>query len=97
VSNWVNKTGKHNGRLNFFALLPQNDLYSKVLEPLLSLRATGSISVERIAKPLKRQVLADYCAAMGDERAEICLRLGLNLRYLMKTPTHIHQTANQQD
>ena len=97
VSNWVNKTGKHNGRLNFFALLPQNDLYSKVLEPLLSLRATGSIAVERIAKPLKRQVLGDYRVAMGDERAEICLRLGLNLRYLMKIRSHIRQTANQQD
>ena len=66
-----------------------------VLEPLLSLRTVGSISVERITKPMKKKVLADYRAALSDGRAEICLRIGLNLRHMMNVRKHIREQATR--
>jgi len=98
VSEWVNKTGGHDGRLNFFVLHPKDeDLYKLILEPLLSIRSVGSITVERIAKPMKRSVLANYRAAMKEDKAEICLRVGLNLRHLMAARQQIRQEHEAQN
>ena len=56
VSQWVSTTGGHQGRLEFFGIAPPSKLYDLVIEPLLLVRSTGSISVERVAKPLKNNV-----------------------------------------
>ena len=93
VDDWVLEYGSHEGRLNFFAMLENNKLFDKVLEPLLSLRTTGSVTVERIAKTMKHKVLADFRANLGDKRAEICLRAGLNLAYLMNLRKEIRQVV----
>jgi len=50
--------------------------------------------VERVAKSMKRGVLADYRAAMSDGRAEMCLRVGLNLHHVMDVRQHIRENAN---
>ena len=46
------------------------------------MRATGSIPVERIAKPMKHKVLNKYRNRLGHVRGSMCLRVGLNLRLL---------------
>jgi len=51
---------------------------------LLSMRTTGSISVERVAKPLKNKVMTDTRANMKKGAAEVLLRAGLNLRLLRR-------------
>ena len=44
----------------------------------------GSISVERVAKPLKNKVMTDTRANMKKGVAEVLLRAGLNLRLLRR-------------
>jgi hypothetical protein len=83
VSDWIKKTGGHCSRLSFFSILPQSQFYSVLAEPLLSLRTTGSITVERIAKPMKHKVLEKHRNRLGIVKAELLLRVGLNLRALM--------------
>jgi len=83
VSEWVTKTGGHHARLQFFSLVPgDNKLYCKVIEPLLSVRTTGSIAVERVAKPMKNDVLTKFRQRLSEERSELCLRVGMNLAFL---------------
>ena len=83
VSDWIKKTGFHCSRLNFFSILPKSQLYTVLIEPLLSLRTTGSITVERIAKPMKHSVLEKHRNRLGIVKAELLLRVGLNLRALL--------------
>eukprot|EP00561_Arcocellulus_cornucervis_P002143 CAMPEP_0185825954 /NCGR_PEP_ID=MMETSP1322-20130828/31303_1 /TAXON_ID=265543 /ORGANISM="Minutocellus polymorphus, Strain RCC2270" /LENGTH=147 /DNA_ID=CAMNT_0028523679 /DNA_START=1153 /DNA_END=1596 /DNA_ORIENTATION=- len=83
VSDWVKSTGGHEARIQWFeAWAPRSELYLLVAKPLLSIRATGSIDTERIAKPLKRYIKTKERNRLSDERAEICLRAGINLRNL---------------
>ena len=83
VSDWVKATGGHEARIQWFeAWAPRSELYLLVAKPLLSIRATGSIDTERIAKPLKRYIKTKERNRLSDERAEICLRAGINLRNL---------------
>ena len=42
----------------------------------------GSISVERVAKPLKNKVLTKERNRLGTGRAELLLRAGLNLNFI---------------
>jgi hypothetical protein len=83
VSDWIKKTGGHCSRLSFFSILPKSQFYTMLIEPLLSLRTTGSITVERIAKPMKHKVLEKHRNRLGIPKAEMLLRVGLNLRALM--------------
>jgi len=89
VSEWVLKTGGHDSRLQFFTILSQNRIYDKIVEPLLSVRSTGSIVVERVAKPMKNDVLSKFRQRLGEERAEMCLRAGMNLGFLMNSRAEI--------
>jgi hypothetical protein len=54
------------------------------LKPLLSMGTSGSVSVERIAKPLKNYILNKHRNKLGLMRAHMCLQVGLNLRFLAK-------------
>ena len=85
VSDWIQKTGGHCSRLSFFSILPKSQFYTVLVEPLLSLRTTGSITVERIAKPMKHKVLEKHRNRLGIQKAEMLLRVGFNLRAIMAT------------
>jgi len=88
VSKWATDTGGHDARLQFFCFMAKNALYDMMLEPLLLIRSIGSISVERIAKPMKNNVLSKFRQHLSPEHAEVCLRAGLNLIFLRGTHTH---------
>jgi len=47
-----------------------------------SMRTEGSISVERVAKPLKNKVWTKERSRMAPEKAALLLRAGINLRFL---------------
>jgi hypothetical protein len=75
----LEKSERHTGRLRFFAEL------SPTL-PLSSVKTTGSISVERVAKPLKNQVATkDERNHLSTDKRTILLRVGLNLRLKTKS------------
>ena len=48
----------------------------------MSLRTTGSITVERVAKPLKNYVFLKGQRRIDRQRASQLLRCGLNLKFL---------------
>ena len=85
VSDWMDNTGRHASRLTWWlGTAPNTMLYTKIASLLLSMRTTGSISVERVAKPLKNKVMTDTRANMKKGAAEVLLRAGLNLRLLRR-------------
>jgi hypothetical protein len=64
-----------------FADLPPTPYFTCVAKPLLSMKTTGSIPVERAAKPLKNKV-ADRTrnSYSKDSKRTVLLLCGLNLR-----------------
>jgi hypothetical protein len=80
VVDWVDKWKRHPGRLRFFADLPPTPYFICVAKPLLSMKTTGSISVERAAKPLKNKVAEKSRNRNSKDKRTVLLRVGLNLR-----------------
>ena len=58
-------------------------LYFTVAKPLMSIRTTGSMDVERLAKPLKDVILTKKRNRLSDERTVSLLWAQQNLKYLM--------------
>jgi hypothetical protein len=57
VAAWVERWKRHLGRLSrSVADLPPTPYFICVAKPLLSIKTTGSISVERAANPLKNKI-----------------------------------------
>jgi hypothetical protein len=84
VSAWVTATRRHPARLRFFSTLPRSVFIEKVAKTLLSIRSTGSIAVERVAKPLKNKILTRARNQLEIDKQETLLRVGLNLENLFK-------------
>lgn len=87
VVKYVPKTGGYKSRILFFETYSYTrnlEFYKYVVKPLLSVCTSGSIDVERVAKPLKNCVLARNCSKLQKEKAETLLCVGLNLRCLHK-------------
>jgi hypothetical protein len=79
VANWVER--RHLGRLRFFADLPPTPYFICVAKPLLSMKTTGSISVERVAEPLRNRIADKTRNRNSKDKRTVLLRvLGLNLR-----------------
>ena len=96
VTKWLEDTGWYQGRMEFFSIAPSTKVFPLLIEPLLSVRATGSICVERVAKPLKNNIWNKLRASLGQDKAEVCLRVGLNLRYLLNVRSNIRQATHEQ-
>ena len=85
ISNIVKATGGHNARLDFWEVYHgQTNLYKYCARNLMSLQSHGSITVERVAKPLKNAVWTKDRARADPGLACQLLRVGLNLRFLEK-------------
>jgi hypothetical protein len=80
VVRWVDRFDRHRGRLRFFADLTPTPYFQLVAKPLLSIKTTGSISVERVAKPLKNKVATQERNRLSTDKRTLLLRAGLNLR-----------------
>ena len=65
----------------FEAWFPQSKFHAKLAKPLLSLRTTGSMSVERVAKHLKVAVYTKLRNRLECGNKKMLLRTG-NLRFL---------------
>jgi len=65
-----------------------------VAKPLLSVRITGSMTVERVAKPLKNSVLTKERNKTGLGKTEMLLRAGLNLRFLQDSKEKIRNNSS---
>ena len=87
VKTWI-MNYDHDSKLNWHAAQANGtkeiSFYQNIVLPLLSITLTGSVTVERVAKPLKNNVLTVLRSQMKDHKAELLLRLGLNLRFLMR-------------
>jgi hypothetical protein len=95
VVDWVDKWDRHNGRLRFFADLTPTAYYQFVAKPLLSLKATGYISVERTAKPLKNRVASKDRNRLATSERELLLRVGMNLRLKMASLRSVKAALGQ--
>jgi hypothetical protein len=84
VCEWVTSTNRHPARLRFFSTLSRSVFIEKVAKTLLSIRSTGSIAVERVAKPLKNKVMTKARNQLDVAKQETLLRVGLNLENLRK-------------
>jgi hypothetical protein len=81
IVRWVYRFARHRGRLRrFFADLTPTSYFQLVAKPLLSIMTTGSISVERVAKPLKNKVATQEGNRLNTDKRTLLLHAGLNLR-----------------
>jgi len=95
VQSWVSTTGGHESRLAWFLVNdPKSRFFLEIAKPLLSVRITGSMTVERVAKPLKNSVLTTDRATLGTGKADMLLRAGLNLRFLREAKDQLQAAAS---
>ena len=85
VMSWIEDHNNIEGRFRFFDVYnPNSAFYCRVARPLISMHTTGSIDVERVAKPFKHNLLWKERNCLSDENGIVLFRSAQNLRYLMK-------------
>jgi hypothetical protein len=83
VSKWAQDSGGHEQRLSWYeSNAKKSVLCTDAAKQLLSVCISGSMGVERAAKPLKNAVLVKDRNAQSVGVTEMALRAGLNLRFL---------------
>jgi hypothetical protein len=96
VADWVEQWGRHSsGRLRFFADLNPTRFFELVAKPLLSIKTTGSNSIERVAKPLKRRVATKERNRLSNDKATMLLRAEMNLRLKKESFDSTKRTLGQ--
>ena len=94
VVDWVDDTDGVSGRLAWLSVAP-NDLFKNTIAfPLMSARTSGSMSVERVAKPLKNNIFTVNRNRLGFHKASVLLRVGINLRYCYNANMKIRGVAD---
>jgi hypothetical protein len=71
----VERWKRHPGRLRFFDDLPLTPYFTCVSKPLLSMMTTGSISVERAAKPRMNKVADKSLNRNSKDKLTVLLRV----------------------
>lgn len=95
VSDWIRETGAHTQRLAWFeSNAKKTVLHTKAAKQLLSVSITGSMDVERAAKPLKNSVLTKERASMSVGTADIALRAGINLHFLQAAKERLQKNKS---
>ena len=85
VEEWIKNGGGIKGRLQFFeAFAANSDFYLRVAKPLLSMRTSGSIDVERRNKSLKHNIVTKKRNRIKDPKGICLLRSSENLKHIMK-------------
>ena len=83
VVEWVEKSGNINGRFAFFDTFHANsEFYQRVAKPLLSMRAVGSIDVERRVKAMKGNILTKKWKKLKDPKGVAYLRASENQNHI---------------
>ena len=96
VQDWVLKHDGITGALRWFeAYAPNNAFYQKVAKPLLSIRTTGSIDVERAVKPIKGCVLTKQRNRLSNNKAIVLFRLSENLRQLQNIKVEMKMSGKK--
>lgn len=91
VQTWVEKTHSVEGRLELLEVVEETELVKHVLKPLMSIRTTGSMSVERVAKPMKNSIVCRDRNRLTADKASMLLRVGKNLRYLHRENVNVRK------
>ena len=90
------RTGRHDSRLAWWAVHASSCiLYQAVARPLLSVRVTGSMTVERVAKPLNNRVMTKERSRLSSEKSSMLLRVGLNLRFLQASKSKLWDSDDE--
>jgi hypothetical protein len=83
VSDYINRSGGHDSRLGWWTVHANRSIsLTEVARPLLSVRITGSMTVERVTKPLKNKIMTEERANLSSDEGATFLRVGLNLHFL---------------
>ena len=83
VEEWIVRNDGIKGRLRFFECFAKNnDFYLKIAMPLLSMRTTGSIDVERRIKALKGGIVTKKRNRLKDPKGISLLRADENLKHI---------------
>ena len=83
VSNWLRTTGYAEGRVLYWEGREEPSvLYTDILKPLLSIRTVCSVTVERVAKPLKNKIATQDRSSASVAMQNTLLRIGVNLNCL---------------
>lgn len=85
VLKWVEKSGNINGRFAFFDTFhATSEFYQRVAKPLLSMRAVGSIDVERRIKAMKGNILTKKRNRLKDPKGVSYLRASENVNHITR-------------
>jgi len=97
VMEWVTTTDGIDGQISFFCLHQHNVFTKRIALPLMSFCTCGSMSVERTAKPLKRRIVIKERNRLSTGKSQLMLRVGLNLRYLVRSCQKLKETVYEQN
>ena len=61
----------------------------------MSMRTTGSMNIECVAKPFKHNVLRKDMNRLSDEKGNVLFRCAQNLKHLMKAKMQVNRNGDK--